>query len=447
MTYFNSTSNIKKYLIGFTFLLGCFQPAWALLPVQTWKTSTGTRVVFVESHVLPLLDLQLDIDAGERHDPSKQAGLAHLTAHLLDKGVGHGKSSLDEATVADAWADLGAQWNATANLDRTSLRVRTVSDTPTRKAALQLLGNILRAPQFPAHILKREQTSLIAGLREAQTKPEHLGERAFMLALYPHHPYGQSSSETSIQAIQTQDLQLFYQQHYRADRAVLTLVGDLNRAEAEQEAEHLSQQLPQYHLPTQPISPVTNTHAQNILIKHPAQQAHIWMGKTAISRQDPDYFPLLVGNYILGGGGFVSRLTNEIREKRGLAYSVYSYFQALDAAGPFQMGMQTKREQTEQALTLLRQTLADFVAEGPNETELQAAKNNLINGFPLRIDSNRKLLENIAAMAWYNLPSDYLETWTQRIEAVTLEDVRHALQRHLRPEAMITVVVGADSLK
>lgn len=423
-------------------LLGFFQPAWALLPIQTWKTSTGTRVVLVESHVLPLVDVQLDVDAGTRLEEPSQAGLASLTAELLDKGNGHDQNSLDEAMLADAWADLGAQWGIHVSQDRTSLRLRTVSDQSTRQAALALLSRILNQPLFPESVFKREQANLIAHLREAQTKPEHLGEEAFMKALYPHHPYGIVSNEETLKNIRPTDLKEFYQKYYRADRAVLTLVGDLSRTEAEQEAEILSRQLPQGrdYLPVLPQ--VNAPKAHTIQIHHPAQQAHIWMGKPLIDRQNPDYFPLLVANYILGGGGFVSRLTTEIREKRGLAYSVYSYFQALQAAGPFQMSMQTRKDQAEQAVQLMRDTLQAFVQKGPTTSELQAAKDHLINGFPLRIDSNKKLLENVALIGWYRLPEDYLDTWTQRIEAVTLEQVQDAIERHLNPETMITVVIG-----
>jgi zinc protease len=177
-------------------------------------------------------------------------------------------------------------------------------------------------------------------------------------------------------------------------------------------------------------------------IPHPAQQASVALGQPAIARGDPDYFPLLVGNYVLGGGGFSSRLTDQVREKRGLTYGVDSYFSPSKQPGPFSVSLQTKKENTNEALALVREIVAKYVAEGPTDAELRAAKDNLVNGFPLRIDSNRKLLTNVANIGWYGLPLDYLDTWTSQINKVTREQVRAAFQRHVHPDAMATVIVG-----
>jgi zinc protease len=171
-------------------------------------------------------------------------------------------------------------------------------------------------------------------------------------------------------------------------------------------------------------------------------QAQVLMGQPGITRRDPDFFPLFVGNYTLGGGGFVSRLTTEVREKRGLSYSVYSYFSPALHAGAFQIGLSTRPDQAEQALGVARQVLKDFVEQGPTEAELQAAKDFLIKGFALRIDSNRKLLDNVANIAWNGLPLNYLDTWTQQVQAVTTADIRRAFQRVIQPDRMVTVVVG-----
>jgi zinc protease len=171
-------------------------------------------------------------------------------------------------------------------------------------------------------------------------------------------------------------------------------------------------------------------------------QAHVLVGQPGYKRDDPDFFAMLVGNHILGGGGFVSRLTNEVREKRGLSYSVGSYFAPSMHAGAFTIGLQTRPDQADQALQVSREVLAKFVAEGPTDAELQAAKANLIGGFALRIDSNRKLLDNVANIAWNNLPLDYLDTWTQQVHKLTVADIRAAFQRKLQPQTMVTVVLG-----
>jgi zinc protease len=184
------------------------------------------------------------------------------------------------------------------------------------------------------------------------------------------------------------------------------------------------------------------TQAVDQRIAFDSAQAHVLIGQPGYLRSDPDFFTLTVGNYILGGGGFVSRLTEEVREKRGLSYSVYSYFAPGLHAGAFTLGLQTRPDQVEQAVKVSRDVLASFVAQGPTAKELKAAKDNLIGGFALRIDSNRKLLDNVANIAWNRLALDYLDTWTQQIERVTLADIRAAFARKLQPEKMVTVVVG-----
>ncbi len=154
---------------------------------------------------------------------------------------------------------------------------------------------------------------------------------------------------------------------------------------------------------------------------------------------------MTVGNYILGGGGFVSRLSSEVREKRGLSYSVYSYFSPGLHAGAFTVGLQTRPDQASQALAVSREVLERFVAEGPTEAELAAAKGNLVGGFALLVDSNQKLLGNVANIAWNGLPLDYLDTWTQQVERVTAADIRAAFARVLQPARMATVIVGGAS--
>jgi zinc protease len=263
-----------------------------------------------------------------------------------------------------------------------------------------------------------------------------------------------------------------YRQMIQPCRAKVTLVGALNRAQADALVQQLFTRLaaapvatgqsaalltvstradhttkgvaPTVGCPmlaTVPdVAPLSGPSEQQIAFA--SAQAHVLMGQPGFKRDDPDFFALTVGNYILGGGGFVSRLTSEVREKRGLSYSVYSYFSPGLHAGAFTVGLQTRPDQAVQALQVSRDVLARFVAEGPTEVELQAAKDNLIGGFALRIDSNRKLLDNVANIAWNELPLDYLDTWTQQVAKVTLADVKAAFARKLQPEKMATVVLG-----
>jgi zinc protease len=195
-------------------------------------------------------------------------------------------------------------------------------------------------------------------------------------------------------------------------------------------------------LPPLERSPIEPESKRLIRIPFQTQQTHIAMGMTAIARDNPDYFPLLVGNYVLGGGGFVSRLVGEVRDKRGFAYSVFSYFQPGRDTGTFEAGLQTRNDQADQALNVLQETIARFIEDGPSDAELAAAKANLTNGFPLRLDSNRKLLDNLSAITWNQLPLNTLDVWTQQVAAVKKDDVRNAFKRHLDMRRMISVLVG-----
>lgn len=222
-------------------------------------------------------------------------------------------------------------------------------------------------------------------------------------------------------------------------------MGDVTRQEAEAIAEQLTRSMPRSNgvpLAIPVVQPLPS--AVDRFVEHPASQSHIMVGAPGIRRDDPDYFPLFVGNYILGGGGFVSRITEEVRQKRGLAYSAYSYFSPLKASGPFIIGMQTRRDQAEQALNVVRSTLREFIDKGPTEQEVVAAKQNIVGGFPMRIDSNRKIHEYLILIGYYNLPIDYLETFVANIERVTAADIKAAFERRVNPDQLVTVVVAAD---
>ncbi|MEP6792112.1 MAG: pitrilysin family protein, partial [Ramlibacter sp.] len=293
-----------------------------------------------------------------------------------------------------------------------------------------------------------DRDRLGAAIREANTRPATVAGKAFAAAVYGNHPYGFDANEASLSRISVADMDALYARTIEPCRAKVSIVGDVTRAQAETLVNTLLSQLPARDAgrcePLPPVADVAPLAAPLVQeIPFASAQAHVLIGQPGYPRADPDYFPLTVGNYILGGGGFASRLQTEVREKRGLSYSVYSYFSPGLHAGAFTVGLQTRPDQAAKAVQVLREVLAWFVAEGPTESELKAAKDNLIGGFALRIDSNRKLLDNIANIAWNNLPLDYLDTWTKQVEQVTLADIKAAFARKLQPDRMVTVTVGA----
>ena len=412
--------------------------AQAALPVQSWTAKSGAKVLFVESRSIPMIDVNIDFDAGARFDPQAKSGLASMTQGLLALGAGN----LSEQEIADRFADAGAQRGGKLDLDRAGVSLRTLSSATERESGLATLTTLLTSPRFDEAVLVREKARRIAALKEEETKPEVIADRAFDRALYGEHPYGRNPTSATLDAITRADLQAFYAAHYGAKRAVVAMIGDLSRADAEALAERITASLPA-GVNAPDLMPVPPQNASETRIPHPATQSHILTGSAVLKRGDADYFPLTVGNYILGGGGFVSRLMEEVREKRGLAYSVYSYFSPLKQEGPFQAGLQTKKEQANEALALVRKVISGYVDKGPNASELKAAKDNLIGGFALRIDSNRKILDNLSVIGFYGLPLDYLDTWSANVGKVTVESIRVAMKRHLKPENFATVRVGA----
>ena len=409
--------------------------------IQHWQSASGAKVLFVEDHDIPMLDVAVTFQAGSSFDPAQKSGLAGLTHQLLDAG----SDGLSEDQISRGMADVGAEFGGDFDPDRSSISLRTLSSAEQRDRALDIMARVLQHPLFPDAILAREKVRLIAALKEDETKPESIAEKAFHKAVFGTHPYALlgSGDVASVEKIDVADLKDFYHTHYQAAYAVVAIMGDATRAQAEAIAQQLTAQLPQSPAPAPLPGVAMKIPASEQRISHPASQSHILIGAPGMSRADPDYFPLFVGNYTLGGGGFVSRLMNEVREKKGLAYSVYSYFMPLKQPGAFQIGLQTKKDQADEALALVRSTLDGFIAKGPTEQELKAAKENIIGGFPLRIDSNRKILEYLSMIGFYDLPLTYLDDFTRKVNQVTVAQVRKAFASHIDPQAMATVIVGA----
>jgi len=413
--------------------------AHAGVKIDHWQTANGARVYFVANDALPILDIEVSFAAGTAYEPPAKAGLASLTRGLLDTGA----DDLDEEAIAARLVDLGARLGGSLDTDRASLSLRTLTDAELRSGAIELMALLLARPSFPPAVLAREAARTMAAIREADTRPEAIAAKRFTAAIYPGHPYGLIPTVDTVAAVTRDDLIDFHRRHYSAVRATVAMIGAISRAEAEAIADRLTRDLP-VGAPLVALPKVSPPGTAVLRYEHPATQAHIHIGLPLVRRSDEAIWPLLVGNYILGGGGFVSRLMKEVREKRGYAYSVWSTFTPRLVEGPFLIALQTRREQTGEALQVARQVLDDFIAQGPTAKELAAAKKNLIDGQALRIDSNAKLLGYLTLIGFYGLPLDYLDQFAHKIAAVRAEDVRRVFAERLRPEHRLTVIVAGD---
>ena len=437
-----------SFLLGAAALFAS-QAAIAAIPIQSWTQANGAKIYLVEAQGIPMVDVQIDFDAGSRRDPADKAGLAGVTAGMTSKGIQARGSdpALDENALSEAWADLGSSFGASAGSDRMSFSLRSLTYPDLLAKSVALAARQVGEPSFPEAVWLRERQRIGSSLKEANTRPATIAGRAFSQAVYGTHPYGYEMTEVTLARIDVAQMRALYSGLMAPCRAKVSIVGAVTRAQADAMVGTLLSRVPNAAaasctaLPTvAEVLPLAK--AEDLRLPFVSAQAHVFIGQPGYKRNDPDFFTLTVGNYILGGGGFVSRLTNEVREKRGLSYSVYSYFAPGLHAGAFTVGLQTRPDQAMQAVQVSRDVIAKFVADGPTDVELKAAKDNLIGGFALRIDSNRKLLDNVANIAWNNLALDYLETWTQQIDKVTTADIKAAFVRKLQPEKMVTVVVG-----
>ena len=439
---------IKQVALTVVLFGGAITSTYAILPIEKLESVKGAQAYLVQTKAQPMVDIEISVDAGDRYDPAAKSGLATVVGQLMNYGAKSEKGLLTEAQIADEIADLGANLGVSVSGERAVMRIRTLSRQDLRDRAVQLASAMLSAPTYDAKILAREKQRMTTALLESETKPESVLDRRFRKSVYGNYPLANSPTVQSISNISAADLQQFHKQFYRGDRMIVSIVGDVSKTEAAEIVQGLLQRVPQSgpaiaKLPGFERSPVEPLSQREVTIPFDSQQAHIAMGMTAVTRSNPDYFPLLVGNYVLGGGGFVSRLMSEVREKRGLAYSVFSYFAPGKDVGIFQAGLQTKNDQAALALDVMSSTIAQFIADGPTQSELDAAKANLMNGYPLRIDNNRKLLDNVSSIAWNNLPLDTMEIWTKQVEAVSLEQVKAAFQKYLAMDRMKIVVLGA----
>ncbi len=424
-------------------LLFLTQTVWASPTILNWQTGSESRVYFVESRELPMVDVRLIFDAGAAREPAGRNGLATLVNSLLDEGAG----GLDATGISFEFERLGARYSAASGYDFASVSLRSLSDPALLGPALQNLRRVITEPAFPMKAVERQKQRLLIAIERKQQSPAEIARDAYQAAIYRDHPYAYPGDGTleSVAKLGRGDIVNFHRDYYSARNLRLVIVGDLDKEQAAALAEELTEGLEQGQTP-EPLPAVGRLEqGETIRIEHPSSQVHILLGQPGLKRGDPDYFPLYVGNHILGGGGFVSRLYDEIREKRGLSYGAYSYFTPRREAGPFTASLQTRGGQEDQALQVMRETIRSFIEQGPTPEELEAAKKNISGGFPLRLDSNSNILGYIAMIAFYGLPLDYLDTFVEKVNAVKLEQVQEAFQRRVQPERFVTVMVGPVS--
>ncbi len=421
--------------------LTCAGVLHAAPDIQHWQTDKGTRVYFVPAPELPMVDIRMLFAAGSAHDDG-QPGLANLASGLLDKGA----AGLSANDIADRLEGLGAVLSTGSLRDSAWVSLRSLSDPAQLEPAIDLMSKVVSKPDFNKRDVNRERERKLVALRRAEQQPSSIADRRFYEAVYGKHPYATRPIGTaeSLKKITRKDIRAYYNKYYVARNVIIAIVGDIDRKGAERIASQLTAKLQSGEAaPGTPVVPPL-TQAVEQRIYHPSTQTTVRMGEPGMRRGDPDYFPLYVGNHVLGGSGLVSRLFIEVRDKRGLSYGVNSYFTPMVQDGPYTFGLQTRNDQVDEALDVMRTILKDFHDSGPSDKELTASKKNITGGFPLRLDSNSKIVEYLGMIGFYELPLDYLDTFNDKVMAVSREQIRDAYRRRVHPDRMVTVIVGGD---
>ncbi len=441
-------TTIKRFFIAGLCLFSVLVSSlgFAAPQIQHWITDNGLAVYYVSVPELPMLDLRLTFDAGSARD-GKKMGVAGLTTAMLESGT----ESKNADQLAEAFESVGANFSTGSARDMAWLSLRTLTLPEEQKKAIATWIDVIKNSTFPEKDFQRLIKQSLVALEAEKQNPASIASKAFYQHLYGDHPYAQpqNGNEATIKAMKVADLKAYYARYFVAKNGQLAIVGAVTRTQAEAIAKQIATSLKAGKKAKAIPSVKPLEKSEVVRIDFPSSQSHIMIGQPGTKRGDKDYFALYLGNHGLGGSGFTSRLMKEVRVKRGLSYSVYSYYISMREAGPFLLGLQTKNSQVDEAIKVAMDVVKTFQKEGVSEEQLQASKTNITGGFPLRTASNDDIIGYIAMIGFYGLPLDYLDTFTTTINKISRDQVMDAYQRRLHPDKFLTVIVGkkVDQIK
>ncbi len=410
----------------------------AMPPVQKMTLSNQLVLVASGEHSLPFVTLQLLVDSGSRRDPSGEEGLAFLTA----KGLLHGTSKRTINQINEELDFLGASLNSSSGRDYATLSLRVLKKDLEK--GFDLFMEVLTQPVFPEEEMKREIEKILAAIQSEEDQPDEVAEKAFLKALFLNSPYGHpvEGTKESVPKLKREEIGRFYRSYYRPNNAILTIVGDITEQEIKTKLIPQLEKWSKGEIPKVPFAPAFEREQKTVKINRPITQANIILGNAGVSRENPDFYALTVMNYILGGGGFASRLMEVIRNKRGLAYSVTSFFDPGKYPGSFQIVLQTKNPSAREAISLALQQMERIQKELILEKELEDAKKYLIGSFPMRFDTQAKLANFLSQVEYYGLGLDYPEKYPSLVRSVTREEILRVAKKYLCPQKYVLVIVA-----
>ncbi|HTN43175.1 MAG TPA: pitrilysin family protein [Nitrospiria bacterium] len=402
-------------------------------------TDNGMTVVIQEAHSLPVVNVQVIVKAGAVLDTDDKAGLANLTAELLDEGT----ATRSATQIADAVDFIGAGLSADGGEDYATASLRVLKKDLNN--GMDLLSDILLHPSFPEPDLERKRQEILGEIISEKDQPGEVADKAFNQIVFGAHPYHRPSegTEQTLPGITRADVSQFYERYYHPNNTIMTIVGDITEAEALDLLKTYFGSWARAPIPTLTIPPAVGLEKPVVkLIDKNLTQANIILGHLGIDRKNPDYYAVTVMNYILGGGGFSSRLMTKIRDNQGLAYSIDSHFDASAFPGSFTISLQTRNAAAQVAIDGAMAELRKIRTAPVTDRELENAKAFLIGSFPLRIDTSAKIAGFLAQIEYYDLGLDYAERYPKLIRSITKTDVQRVAQKYLDPDHLALVVVA-----
>ncbi|HKI59811.1 MAG TPA: pitrilysin family protein [Mariprofundaceae bacterium] len=414
-------------------------PAHAVPPIQEQQLNNGLRILLMEAHNVPMVSMQLSMAGGSRFDPKNKGGTAMLLAEMLgDHTARHDHEALAQLLDAEA-IQLGA------GADREGLNLSLTVLKEVLPSGINALAETLLKPGWDKARFKLIKENAISAAQKAQEEPGTRAAQASVELLFGDHPYGHPAGGTlaTLKKIELGDLQRLYRAQLKPEGAVLAVSGDITM----RELTHLLEPAlkPWHGTPEKRLFDIEKAKApkgETRTIEMPTTQTLAQLVRLGPARKDADFFPAFVLNHLLGGGGFGSRLMEEVREKRGLVYGVYSYFIPLATQGPFIITLQTQANQAKEAEAVVRDVINDMYEGNISQKQLQQTKANLIGSFAQRMDSNRERVGLMGMIGFYQMPLDYLQVWTEKVESVTLADVQDAAKAYMTPETWNLIQVG-----
>ena len=414
---------------------------FAQLDIKKWQTPEGAKVLFVQTKGLPMLDVQLNFDAASSRDGDK-FGLATLTNSLIGTASQHHT----EEQIINTFESLGTEFSTHSLKDMAIVSMRSLSRYSILKASLDLFTEVVAEVDFQQSHLTREKRQTLRSIDAIKQSPASIASQKFDQLVFNKHPYAHNKigDKSSIIAINLNDLKHHYKEFYVAKNLTIALVGDISQVKAKQIARQISHKLNsgKKAINNKTVTPLLRN--KRIHIEFPSKQTHLLIGQTGINRSHPDYYPLYLGNHIFGGSGLTSIISDEIREKKGLAYSTSSYFTKMKSNGYFLIKLQTKNSQANQAQQVAIKALENFRNNPIDEQKLQDGKDNIIGGFALETASNANILTYLSVIGFYDLPLDYLSSFIGKIKDIGAMDIQKAYERLIDMDKLIILSVGVQ---